>query len=455
MDTNSIILVCYSLYWLAWLVWYQARTKKFTIGTLILGTYTLSSMASVYYYFQIPSFWSEHYSPWAFVYLGFCMSVCAYPFIRYATDLQECHFESRKNNFVLVFLIVSAPLILDVLLEVTRVALTTDVVNLADIYGETSKDVVGESMSSIGAKALAFVKMLSYIWPLLVFYCLTSDDKHFKWMALIPLAGVAAIWLAAYAAGRRVTIIRMMVYFLLIYFFAYKSINLELRKLMNRIFLIGGATLLVLLALITISRFNSYDFDFDVFTFVAWYAGEGEIRFAEHVWDLTRTSDGDTCFALVKEFMGLDTYTDLDVRRWVYNRKLNIPTHIFYTHIGDWYIDLGPYFTLLLSGVFSAASWILLRKSINKGKVKVLSAMIIAILANIVIFGITYFSFKAYGDQLTLLFGMIWIVVFLIFEYLENNNSQKSDEVIMEETSSPPDLLTDNSSNIEIKLVSK
>ena len=329
--------------------------------------------------------------------------------------------------------------------------------NLADIYGETTKDVVGESMSSIGAKALAFVKMLSYVWPLLVFYCLTSDDKHFKWMALIPLAGVAAIWLAAYAAGRRVTIIRMMVYFLMIYLFAYKSINLELRKLMNRIFLIGGVTLLVLLALITISRFNSYDFDFDVFTFVAWYAGEGEINFALYAWDLTRTSDGDTCFALVKEFMGLDTYTDLDVRRWVYNRKLMIPTHIFYTHIGDWYIDFGRYITLLLCGMFSAGAWLLLWRITKKGYVRLLGSMALAIMANVVIFGITYYSFKAYGDQLTLLFGIIWIVVFLLFEYLENHISQKSDddEVTMEETSSPPDLLTDRSSNIEVKLISK
>ena len=425
MDKNCFLLVGYAFFWLVLLLVHQLRTKTVNVGTFLLGIYSASSLSSIYFYLQIEEFAKYHFSLWAFVYLGGCILVCSLPALVYANKLRECKFMTNNLLVMKIFLMAAAPFVLLCFAEVTRIAMFMKVGSLADAYEITSRDVVAEQMTAIGARSLSVVRYLTYIWPILIFYCLLSKEKTIKWLTIVPLLAFGAMLLAGYAGGRRITMVRLLMYFFVAYLLFYPSIEKKFRQILNRVLVVGVSMLVVLMAFITISRMNNQRIDFDVMTFVTLYSGEGEIRFAQYTWNLDRTSDGDTGFAMVKEALGLHTYTDVDMRRHVYHGKFGIPTFIFYTFIGDWYQDFGPYYTVLLCLLFSLICCLIIRRAVHLQSFPLSSLILLSIALLVVAIGFTFYTFKTYNDQKLLLYSLIWVAAYAFFEYVETFQAEE------------------------------
>lgn len=191
------------------------------------------------------------------------------------------------------------------------------------------------------------------------------------------------------------------------------TLEKDLIKRINLVLLISGGVIVLTLALITISRFG--DSDEDIMSWISMYAGEGALRFSENAWGLNITSNGDTCFSFIKEVLGLDTFTDTLERRDHYSSILKIPTTIFYTYIGDWYIDLGLIPTSILSFLISIIINKFLKKAIIKKELRLNELFVICVITLILTFGFTYYVVKTYGSQLELIRCFLFVYIISCF----------------------------------------
>lgn len=406
------------LYSLAWLVTFYVsviKNKNYGLGGLVVCAYLVSSLFSVYFIQNLSSFTLLHVdenkmriAPFCFLFINILL--CTYPLIHFDQALSTLKVDIHKYNKVFEqFALWLSPFVVYafIVLCIHDVNLNTNA--LANVYADTSegKDSL-EGLDWLGKKCAVLMAYLSYIWPIAFFVCLVGKRKK---IAIIPILGVFCSFLISYAAGARVGIFKSALYFLIVYLLFKSTLDIKTVKRLNVVILVAISGIVLLFALITISRFG--DSDEDVMSWVSMYAGEGALRFSENAWNLTKTSNGDMCFSLVKQFFGFDTITDNNIRRDFYETRLGIPTIIFYTFLGDWYIDLGIVPTVLLSCLMFFCLMRIIKKAIQRNCFNLMQILTLAILVRILAFGFMYYSEKTYGAQLDIIrsFILMWLII--------------------------------------------
>lgn len=411
MDNNYLYINSYALIWIILLVIYLIKNRIWGIGGIILLVYSISAISSNFFYTNGVGFERVRFSFPPFIYLFICSFICILPFLKYSKQLSNLKIQlSDYNQIVYLFLLFCAPIVMEGFLEISIIAYKTNSSKLINIY-EAEADIIGTQLSFIGRKTLAIIRWFQYIWPILFFYCLAKRNKYTK-LCIVPLLAFLAGLFEGYAGASRVAIIRSIFYFIIIYVFFKSSLSRTTRKKINVLLISSIGFITLLLALITISRFNAITSDIDITTWISLYTGEGELRFAQHLWDLSQTSNGDTSFSLFKKIIGLDTFTDLEDRRNYYEMKLHIPTTIFYTYIGDWYFDLGKTGTVIFCCFLSLIQELTIKRIIKNKYIGLGSLLFLGLMANIFIFGIMYYTFKVYILQVLLIPTIIWTIIY-------------------------------------------
>ena len=114
---------------------------------------------------------------------------------------------------------------------------------------------------------------------------------------------------------------------------------------MKRFFLLFFVLLLVPFFVITISR-NEGDFDRMLFSLER-YSSESFLRFNNYCLDANGCRDADYVLPVVKELLGLNPARDYAARLSKYS-YMNIDESVFYTFVGDFTLDFGPFSSVII-----------------------------------------------------------------------------------------------------------
>lgn len=408
----SYPIVLYVAAWVAMFYFFVIRKKVYGIGAIIIGVYMLSAFFSLYFMQGRANFTVIHvdvskmtFPP--FIYLFVCICICIWPFIKFSNKLSLIKVDVAANMKIIELLLkICLPFIVWGLITLLIQVATVNTVALADAYTDTTEGIDAfANVNWLGKKCIVLIALLSYLWPIFFFCCISN--KCSKKITAIPLIASFCCILLSYACGARVGIFRSGLYFFIVYLIFKNSMEKTLVKRINLYLIIGAGTVILTLALITISRFS--ESDEDIISWIAMYAGEGPLRFSEYAWNLNVTSEGDSCFSLFKQMLGMDTFTSNIDRRDHYASVLKIPTTIFYTFVGDWYIDLGFFPTLILCLCISYVLYKILKKITTRGTIQLTSIATLSIACLVFVLGFTYYSIKTYTVQMDIVRSFVFL----------------------------------------------
>ena len=160
-------------------------------------------------------------------------------------------------------------------------------------------------------------------------------------------------------------------------------------------------------------------------TWMSLYSGEGILRFSQYIWDLSKTSFGDTNFSFIKDMMDLETFTNTLDRREFYEIRFGIPTSIFYTFIGDICIDFGKCWAILFFCLLSIGINMLINASVRRRYYTFVDIYLLGLYILMIIYGVMYFFCKTYIAQSRVFIG--FIVILLIQTFLLQRKSLRVD----------------------------
>lgn len=101
-----------------------------------------------------------------------------------------------------------------------------------------------------------------------------------------------------------------------------------------------------------------------------------------------KTTEGDNSFSYVKAFVGLDTFKDFLERRKYWNqRKTGVDPVLFYTYVGDWFMDFGGGITFILICIASYCMTTYIRR---KGSYNLLQLFMFFVYAKVLLQGWSY-----------------------------------------------------------------
>lgn len=417
MIDSSVYLYVYALAWIVEFAVYYWKTKSIGVGGVLIITYTISSLTSIFFLNNMDDLFDtgDDLAAGPLIYLFLCLNIMICPIFVHSKRLGTLPIKVSGTYFLYVFLIICSPFIIESFFEISLISSSTNTNSLGSIY-ESDADTIGNQLSWLGRKTTAIVGWFLYLWPILFFILYQKGGKYRRVSYFAILAFLTSM-LRDYAAASRVGIVRAMMYFFLVFMLYKYNISRKNRKKIEIAFGIGGGSLILLLAIITISRF-SYSGSGDITSVWVWvslYIGEAPIRFCQYMWTITTTGNGDNTFSLLKEVLGLNPIIDMEQRRAFYEAKLGIPNNIFYTIIGDFYVDLGRVGTLVYCVCYSFLLNLYIKYIINKRYLSLSSFFILSLILLSSEFGIMYFAFKLYMIQVYLVPSFVLLVVYYLF----------------------------------------
>lgn len=418
-DIISILL--YALSWFFLFVVYYKKNKTIGIAGSIMLVYGCFALTSIYFYYNVPDNREiNNVTLPPFIYLFCCIYICIRPLIKYNQYISKYPLRIHPEifNYIKIILILISPLILLCFIELMVLSYKSNAISLADAYNSSTFSL-SSYLSKPALLGYTIAHWGAYIWPMLFFYSLIVGSKK---CSMIAILAYCIEILQGYVSGDRVTLVRFMLYLGITYYLLNEYINNSIKKKIKLISLFIGGFLILGLFLITIGRFIYHDGDIDIGGFISLYSGEGCIRFSQYIWGLEKTSDGDTCFSLLKDLLGFDTFTDNFHRRYYYERYFNIPTFIFYTFIGDFFQDFGLIGTIIICCMLAFIVSSIINKMIRRRIANCLSIFLISIILQIYFFGFMYYNFKTYNDQLQLIAPLLF---WFIIDFIEKQKLRK------------------------------
>lgn len=414
MFLSNMYLSMYLYAWIAVFIIFVLRTKSVGIGGIIILTYVISAIASIIFYNGLEFLSVGDDLSWPpLIYLFSCINICLIPIYVYSKKMSALQVKlgGNKDSIIDGFIMLCSPFLFEAFVEMFIIAISTNADSLNGIY-ESSKDIVGEQLSFLGRKTMAICRNFHYLWPILFFYQLVKKKKGIYIVA--PLIATITGFLEAYASASRVGIVREIMYIFILLLLFKNSLDEKMRKKILKIFTISLCSTVFLLSLITLSRFDkgNQGGNDDILIWVSLYLGEGPIRFCQYMWNIVNFGNGDNVVSLFKEVIGLDPIVDMEQRREVYERITGIPCLIFYTFIGDFYIDFGPIFTVVICIIFSMSLYFYLKKCITRGYLYLDSILFLGLMLLMLEFGFMYYTFKVYIVQLLLIPNIMFTIIY-------------------------------------------
>lgn len=381
------------------------RHRRVNIAVFLLSLYGISSAASIYFLNNITFISEQDINTYAILYYIIMVLISIFPFALYSNRLSETPLKLFNNKGKIeLFVMFCSPFIIEIFFEYFYCFITTQQDSLATIY-EDDIDILSLKLSFLGRKINYLFSFISYLWPILLIYSLKKNNKKMTYILLLQILNE---FLKGYICAGRVYLVRYILYLVLVFLIGEATLSAKIKKYAIIGFVSVLSFIAVLLTYITVSRYDSMNSDtMDIMTWVSLYLGEGNLRFSQYVWDIDAISYGDTCFSGVKTLLGLDTFTDNDMRRAHYEPILKIPTNIFYGYVGDFVIDLGKLGALIFNILCSILSMKILKKIDIQGYLSGSQFFILLLISNMIAFGFMYFVYKIYVVQIGLLVTII------------------------------------------------
>lgn len=332
------------LYIITFVVYFIKKRTLLDLGAICLLTFMLSSIGSVWYYsFDIVPKCYPYVSVNALVYIYCLFLIFLIPFLILKIDNSIIvYFEEHENILNMLssfFAVIAVPVFLNLAFNFIFKSFSGNALN--SMY---ENDVDNATIIFIPGIQVLY-SLMRYFYDLIALLFCYNLMKVKNYRLIIGL-GVALLsfFMIAFQSGSRGAIVMRLItlgaYIILFYRLFDKNVKRYVR--------VFGLSMIVILSIglsaISISRFAASDTkgsDRVIDQWIAQYLGEGMIRFSHGVYTLDRTLDGDKNFSYLKSLLGNPSHDDNAKANLEYEARLGIPTSVFYTFIGSFYLDFG------------------------------------------------------------------------------------------------------------------
>lgn len=356
IESNYILSAFLILLWVITLIWYQHKNKNFDAGSFIIVMYIIYAVFSIMTINDdsIPQL--TNYEPltlFPYLYLYVMMMIALTPAIYHHTNSTDSIEYPQSNilRIIATIIIVVAILNLPGIVSDFRnglMSIFTDAEAGKKAYMEQIDNAsnVGGAIRNIPA---ILFNSFSDIGIFLLFYFMTMSKKNHKIIYGLLFANVINLIMPV-MRGQRSGVALAFLTIICGYFLFKQYLSKRLNKVIKKIGIVFIAIITLPVAAITISRFGSEKAG--VATFINWYIGQGNIYFNNHALDDNGLRYGDRTLNLFKRLVDSKTSMNYVERRETYS-KLKINDEVFSTFVGDFTIDFGPFFAVIIFIVFN------------------------------------------------------------------------------------------------------
>lgn len=415
---SSFWLILYLLSWIVFFVIYQKKRKVFDAGSFLLCLYIVVAFASWRLYASSPwDFRPIRFFP--FLYLFLMMYLSSLPVLKY--DFTKIDAIQEPNNKI--FLITALFFIVPALINFpgSILSLREGLILLAfdnagsELYKETISGMDSSGDGAISNLRAILVGAFYNLGVLLTFYYLTLPNKK-KWFAVLLILSVLLGLLSGVSSGQRGRIINRLLVVMITYFAMKKFYSDKIKRYVR----LSGIILLVLVSipivLITFSRFDNARHT--ISHSILYYSGQSNVYFNNYGLDDNGIRYGDRTIPLFKRMLGFKNVPENYVQRREKYPRLYINDEVFCTHVGDFTIDFGPIFAVIIFVLFTIFF-------INKCRVKnkkICFYQLVLLHFVMVLCSCGCLSLYPFADTSGNLQVIVYFVAFVVFS-LYNSNS--------------------------------
>lgn len=403
------------------------------LKSYVLLLWAISAVSSIFMHIMMPWMSSNITLP-PYIYLQVCFLIYMIPIYKFKDT--NLNYIKISNPELLEYFIIFVSLIsLLPFIENTVYLIKTYMVSggnlgvLESTYylkNEITVDanLISESWLSRPGRFLNNgIRYVHYSLPFLLFYYLTYKKINKILLAGLTIAILCKIFFDLNMADRmNITYFSLDVLFLFILF--RKHIPTGRKKRLVKYGSIVLICFFLFFTTMTIARQYSRSAreKHDNVEFVLFYIAVPQLNFNNYMWHIEQHTQGDNSFSFVKSTVGLPTFKkNLEKREYWNSDRTGIPVHVFYTFIGDWFMDLGKIGTLLFILILSV-----LLKNATKDKrcISLIALFFFYIYCDIAIRGWTFFGIKAYTGQLILFINIMIVLIISSAKFPRKNLSK-------------------------------
>lgn len=373
-ENNYILSFLLIFLWVTTLIWYQHKNKNFDAGSFIIVMYIIYAVFSFMTINDDSIPLLTNYEPltlFPYLYLYTMMMIALTPAI-YQHFNPTNSIEYPLSNILRItatIIIIATILILpDIISDFQNglISIFTDVEAGRKAYMEQIDNASKAGGEIRNLPAIIF-NSLSDIATFLLFYFMTMERKNYKLIYGLLFANIVNL-IMPIMRGQRSGVALAFLTIICGYFLFKQYLSKKLNKFIKKIGIVFIVIITLPMAAITISRFGSEKAG--VATFINWYIGQGNIYFNNHALDNHGLRYGDRTLNLFKRLVYSETSMNYVERREIYS-KLKINDEVFSTFVGDFTIDFGPFFAVIIFIVFNFfVIYSFQRNKTNNNKIK-------------------------------------------------------------------------------------
>ena len=402
--TFIYFLAFVALFWLLYV-------KKFSLVPLyIVGIWCVSSFFAILFQLAFDVKYEKlSILPYVFLFICFCISL--FPIVKCQKRMENaipCVTFGLFDKIIWVFILLSLIPFYENLRYVISSYGAIDTSGLADMYNDkmygdgikvtwlSSLGMIGNSLDGVFIQLLVFIP----------FYFLTRKkiNKYLLLFSFLPVLNHVLFQLASSGRGFATQFFLDAVFLILLFRKQIPSTRFKKLKLVS---LVVIPCFFLLLSILTLARGNSSNKGVETSITVGYYVAKSHLDFNESLWNIREHTEGDNSFGFVKDLIGLDVPKDKNAY-WNYSKTGIIPS-LFYTYIGDWYMDFGPFFTIVLLLIWSFVFSIIFIR--EKRTASLLPFFLYFVFCEILINGWTINIFKTSGSFRNLLLSIVLLFI--------------------------------------------
>lgn len=385
--------------------------KKYSLVPLyIVGIWCVSSFFAILFQLAYDVKYEKlSILPYVFLFICFCISL--FPIVKCQKRMENtipCMTFSLFDKIIWVFVLLSLIPFYENMRYVISSYGAIDTSGLADMYNDkmygdgikvtwlSSLGMIGNSLDGIFIQLLVFIP----------FYFLTREkiNKYLLLFSFLPVLNHVLFQLASSGRGFATQFLLDAVFLILLFRKQIPSTRLKKLKIVS---LVVIPCFFLLLSILTLARGNSSNKGVETSITVGYYVAKSHLDFNESLWTIRKHTEGDNSFGFVKNLIGLDVPVDKN-SYWNYSKTGIIPS-LFYTYIGDWYMDFGAIITIILFIIWSFVSLKIFTRV--KTSATLLPFFMYFVFCEILINGWSMNIFKTSGSFRNLLFSIFLLII--------------------------------------------
>jgi oligosaccharide repeat unit polymerase len=417
---SNIIIILNALLYTGTLLIYQIRHKRITIGTVVLSLYAFIAIVAIYLFNSpITGLDLKNITIFPFIYLYVILMIMFSPILKFS-DKNIRHIIPPNQ------LLMKTLSVITITLSVLFFIINFEKINIfhffrfddffSTAYVDSHEQLDTHNSYNIEGLLKVLRETLMKIVFILFAYNLVYANNRFINIGLV-FSLLYSVLYSSMGGGRGFMMFLFDVFFVYIIFRNF--INEKLKKKLSRTLMVLFASITLALLSITFGRTVAAGYSqTETINSVKNYFGQPFLVFNNYCMDAGGTREGDKILPLLKKTLGMQT-SDNYVSLRSAHESLKINDGWFYTFVGDFTVDFGPFWAFI---ILAMVSFLFSKAIIVKDSCDFSQIYLIFLLYSICTHGYSLYPYGYVAGNIELL---LLLAIYFLIKHVEFKNVNK------------------------------